>query len=383
MKKILFLLLVFSALMTLQAQNVVITGTTTIIPDGNDVNLYRCDGNLMTPIASDVVKDGKFCITTEISEPELKASLGCFAKELPISFRFLHLTPGAEVSVTADDISVGTWKVVSNVPKQKEEDLYGENSRPLWKEYYSYKIKNDDSRSPELRAKMDSLQNLIFLNDIELMKGLPHTELWFEHLVRLSRFCTNSPHYTYSPKLEELYASLAPAELESDAGKKATAYLFPPKVVEEGDTVPEDELFDLSGAVHRLSDLRGKWVLIDVWSAGCGPCIKAFPEISELSSRYKDVLEAVSLSFDEEEAWIRSSAAHNLSWHNWSDKKVDTGILQKFGVKGFPYFIVVDPQGIVRVKTFGYSTGKLNKIITPLIAPAASDTLNVQDAGGV
>ena len=287
------------------------------------------------------------------------------------------------MSVTADDISVGTWKVVSNVPKQKEEDLYGENSQPLWKEYYSYKIKNDDSRSTELRAKMDSLQNLIFLNDIELMKGLPHTDIWFEHLVRLSKFCTNSPHYSYSPKLEELYATLTPAELESDAGKKTTAYLFPPKVVEEGDTVPEDDLFDLSGTVHHLSDLRGKWVLIDVWSAGCGPCIKAFPEISELAARYKNDLEAVSLSLDEEGAWIRSSAAHNLSWHNWSDKKVDTGILQKFGVKGFPYFIVVDPQGIVRVKTFGYSTGKLNKIITPLIAPAASDTLNVQDAGGV
>ena len=383
MKKLLFLLLVFSALITLQAQNVVITGTTTIIPDGNDVNLYQRENGLLNLIASDVVKDGKFRITTEISEPEIGAALGCFAKELPISFRRLYLTPGAEVSVAIDDVSVQAWKVVSNVPKQKEEDLYGENSQPLWKEYYSYKIKNDDSRSTELRAKMDSLQNLIFLNDIELMKGLPHTDLWFEHLVRLSKFCTNSPHYSYSPKLEELYATLTPAELESDAGKKTTAYLFPPKVVEEGDTVPEDDLFDLSGTVHHLSDLRGKWVLIDVWSAGCGPCIKAFPEISELAARYKNDLEAVSLSLDEEGAWIRSSAAHNLSWHNWSDKKVDTGILQKFGVKGFPYFIVVDPQGIVRVKTFGYSTGKLNKIITPLIAPAASDTLNVQDAGGV
>ncbi len=213
---------------------------------------------------------------------------------------------------------------------------------------------------------MDSLQNLIHLNDIELMKGLPHTDIWFEHLVHLSKFCKKSS-YTYSPKLEELYATLTPAELESDAGKKATAYLFPPKLVEVGDTVPEDDLFDLSGAVHRLSDLRGKWVLIDVWYIYCSPCIRAFPEISELAARYKDVLEVVSLSFDEEDVWISGSAAHNLSWHNWSDKKVDTGILQKFGVNGCPYFIVVDPQGIVRVKTSGYSTGELNKIIPPLM----------------
>ncbi|MCM1094283.1 MAG: TlpA family protein disulfide reductase [Lachnospiraceae bacterium] len=366
MKKLLFLLLVFSALMTLQAQNVVITGTTTIIPDGNDVNLYQIENGLLNIIASDVVKDGKFCITTEIGEHEIVAALGSFAKELPISFRLLYLTPGAEVSVTADDISVGTWKVVSNVPKQQEEDLYGENSRPLWEEYYSYKIKNDDSRSPELRAKMDSLQNLICHNDIELMKGLPHTDIWFEHLVDLSRF-SKDPSYTYSPKLEELYATLTPAELESDAGKKTTAYLFPPKVVEVGDTVPEDDLFDLKGAVHHLSDLKGKWMLIDVWSAGCGPCLRSFPEISELLARYKDVLEVVSLSSDEEEVWIQSSALHNLSWSNWNDKKEDTGILQKFGVKSFPYFIMVDPQGVVRMKTFGYSTGKLNKIIPPLI----------------
>jgi len=367
MKKLLFLLHVFSALMTLQAQNVVITGTTTIIPDGNDVNLYRRENGLLTLIASDVVKDGKFCIATEISEPEIGAVLRCFAKELPISSRRLYLTPGAEVSVAIDDISVQAWKVVSNVPKQQEADLYGENSRSLWKEYYSYKIKNDDSRSPELEAKMDSLMNLIFHNDIELMKGLPHTELWFEHLVYLSKFCTNSPHYTYSPKLEELYATLTPAELESDAGKKTAAYLFPPKVVEVGDTVPEDDLFDLNGAVHHLSDLRGKWVLIDVWYIYCSPCIRAFPEISELLARYKDVLEVVSLSFDEEDVWVRGSAVHNLSWHNWSDKKVDRGILQKFGVNGCPYFIVVDPQGVVRMKTFGYFTGKLNKIIPPLV----------------
>lgn len=372
-------MLAFSALMTLQAQNVVITGTTTIIPDGNDVNLYQIENGLLNIIASDVVKDGKFCITTEISEPEIVAALGSFAKELPISSRRLYLTPGAEVSVAIDDISVQAWKVVSNVPKQKEEDLYGENSRPLWKEYYSYKIKNDDSRSPELKAKMDSLRNLIFHNDIELMKGLPHTDIWFEHLVHLSKFCTNSPHYTYSPKLEELYATLTPAELESDAGKKATAYLFPPKVVEVGDTVPDDDLFDLNGAVHHLSDLRGKWVLIDVWYIYCDPCIRAFPEISELLARYKDVLEVVSLSFDEEDVWVRGSAVHNLSWHNWSDKKVDRGILQKFGVNGCPYFIMVDPKGVVRMKTFGYSTGKLNKIILPLIAPPASDSLNVQD----
>ena len=382
MKKLLFLLLVFSALMTLQAQNVVITGTTTIIPDGNDVNLYRCDGTMMTLIASDVVKDGKFRITTEISEPELKASLGCFAKELPISFRFLYLTPGAEVSVAIDDISVQAWKVVSNVPKQKEEDLYGENSQPLWKEYYSYKIKNDDSRSPELRAKMDSLLNLIHFNEIELMKGLPHTDIWFEHLVSLSKFCKD-PNYSYSPKLKELYATLTPAELESDAGKKATAYLFPPKVVEVGDPVPEDDLFDLSGAVHHLSDLRGKWVLIDFWYGGCGSCRRIFPEISELSARYKDVFEVVSLTCDEEEAWIRSSALHNLSWSNWSDKKGGTGIIQKFGIRIYPYFIVIDPHGIIRVKTHKYDIGKIHEIITPLIAPAASDTLNVQDAGGV
>lgn len=375
-------MLAFSALMTLQAQNVVITGTTTIIPDGNDVNLYRCDGTSMTPIASDVVKDGKFCITTEISEPELKASLGCFAKELPISVRFLRLTPGAEVSVTADDISVGTWKVVSNVPKQQEEDLYGENSRSLWKEYYSYKIKNDDSRSPELRAKMDSLLNLIHLNEIELMKGLPHTDIWFEHLVDLSKF-SKDPSYTYSPELEELYATLTPAELESDAGKKATAYLFPLKVVEVGDTVPDDDLFDLNGAVHHLSDLRGKWVLIDVWYGGCGACRRIFPEISELSARYKDVLEVVSLTRDEEEVWIRSSALHNLSWSNWSDKKGDRGIIQKFGIKIYPHFIVIDPQGIIRVKTHKYSIGKVHEIILPLIAPPVSDSLNVQDVDAV
>ena len=48
------------------------------------------------------------------------------------------------------------------------------------------------------------------------------------------------------------------------------------------------ELKDISGKTHRLSDYRGKWVLVNFWATWCPPCLNELPELVSLHSAHKD-----------------------------------------------------------------------------------------------
>ena len=47
-------------------------------------------------------------------------------------------------------------------------------------------------------------------------------------------------------------------------------------------------LKDLQGTTHRLTDYRGKWVLINFWATWCTPCLSEIPELTSLHDAHKD-----------------------------------------------------------------------------------------------
>jgi thiol-disulfide isomerase/thioredoxin len=51
---------------------------------------------------------------------------------------------------------------------------------------------------------------------------------------------------------------------------------------------PDFALPDLQGAEHRLSDYRGKWILVNYWATWCPPCLKEIPELVEFQNRHRD-----------------------------------------------------------------------------------------------
>jgi thiol-disulfide isomerase/thioredoxin len=97
-------------------------------------------------------------------------------------------------------------------------------------------------------------------------------------------------------------------------------------------------------APRRLSELRGKVVLVNLWATWCPPCRKELPAIDKLQKTYADRgLVVVTLSDEERGRLLEFAAGHPLTTLN-----VYTQELGWLDVGGRPLTMVIDRQGIVR-----------------------------------
>jgi thiol-disulfide isomerase/thioredoxin len=113
-----------------------------------------------------------------------------------------------------------------------------------------------------------------------------------------------------------------------------------------GSQVPELVLKDLQGNVLELKSLRGKYVVLDFWGSWCTWCIKGFPKLKEYYAKYKDRLEIVGIDCnDTAEKWTAAVKKHNLPW---LQVRSEDGITEdRFRIKGYPYKVLISPEGIV------------------------------------
>ena len=113
-----------------------------------------------------------------------------------------------------------------------------------------------------------------------------------------------------------------------------------------GGQVPELGLKDLDGNVLELKSLRGKYVVLDFWGSWCTWCIKGFPKLKEYYAKYKDRLEIVGIDCnDTAEKWAAAVKKHKVPWLHVRSE--DSIIEQKFRVTGYPYKVLISPEGTV------------------------------------
>lgn len=115
---------------------------------------------------------------------------------------------------------------------------------------------------------------------------------------------------------------------------------------------PDFKLRDLQGNEVKLSDFRGKYVVVDFWGSWCIWCIKGFPALKEAYAKYKDKLVVLGVDCqDSEQAWRDAVAKYELPWINVYNPQ-DSKVLADYGVQGFPTKVIVNPEGkIVNITT--------------------------------
>src|SRR5262249_25029221 len=102
---------------------------------------------------------------------------------------------------------------------------------------------------------------------------------------------------------------------------------------------------DLDGKHHSLDTYRGKVVVLDFWYRGCGWCIRAMPQVQQLSEDFKkEPVVVLGMNTDAEEKDARFVAEKmNIAYPVLRAN----GLQEKYKVEGFPTLIIIDQQGIV------------------------------------
>jgi peroxiredoxin len=135
------------------------------------------------------------------------------------------------------------------------------------------------------------------------------------------------------------------------------------KNLKPGDAAPDFELENLEGSSVRLTDFRGKYLLLDFWATWCGPCRAETPHLKAVYDTYgkNPNFTMLGLSLDKTGEQPRSYAkAEGIAWQqgllgDWSKATLPA----RYGVEGIPAIFLVDPAGkIVATDLRGAGIGK-------------------------
>lgn len=140
-----------------------------------------------------------------------------------------------------------------------------------------------------------------------------------------------------------------------------------------GNPSPEFEYENYKGGKTKLSDLKGKYVYIDLWATWCGPCRAEIPFLQKIEEKYHGKnIEFVSISIDkakDNDKWKNFVADKNLGGVQlFADKDWKSEFVMSYGVTGIPRFILIDPKGnIVKADAPRSSSAELIKELDSLL----------------
>jgi len=118
-----------------------------------------------------------------------------------------------------------------------------------------------------------------------------------------------------------------------------------------GDAAPDFEVSLLRGEKARLSDLKGKYVLLQFWGSWCGPCRAENPALAGLYAQYHDRgFEMFSIGIEQSpEAWQRAIAADGMNWkyHAMEDQDFGGGQAKQYHITSIPTTFLINPDGVI------------------------------------
>ena len=139
------------------------------------------------------------------------------------------------------------------------------------------------------------------------------------------------------------------------------------EMLKVGAAAPDFEATDLDGKPVKVSDFRGKVVILDFWATWCGPCIASMPHTNEVAATYKDqgVIVLASCTSDTRtafESWVKKNQATYPEMkfsHDPLERKPDNASHKLYGVGGIPQQFIIGRDGKIAALCTGYLKGEV------------------------
>jgi RNA polymerase sigma-70 factor (ECF subfamily) len=164
------------------------------------------------------------------------------------------------------------------------------------------------------------------------------------------------------------------ASVEEHYLRRAKAELDEMEFRAVGKMAPEIEGVDLDGRPMKLSEHRGKVVLLSFWATTCFPCMKLIPHERELATRLDGkpfVLVGVNEDVDAD-ALKKAVHTHKITWRSFRNKRAkDAFITEDWKILGIPTLYLIDHTGIIRQRWIGAPPPEeLNRAVDLLVEAA-------------
>jgi thiol-disulfide isomerase/thioredoxin len=118
-----------------------------------------------------------------------------------------------------------------------------------------------------------------------------------------------------------------------------------------GTEVPDFTFVDFEGRSRKLSEFRGKYVLLDFWGTWCGPCIAQIPHLKEVYEKYHDrgfEILGMDREMDDKQTAEKVKkflADKGVTWAQATSESISDLVEKRFRIGVYPTTFLLDPQG--------------------------------------
>ena len=350
-KKTIITMMLALAAMAGQAQTktVTVTGYSPALKDGTLV--LAGTGTIGNVV--DTVQAGRFAFTLPVEELT-EGFLGFIGDGCPNFNLTLFLRPGVTVKLTGTDCFYPLWKIESPLPEQQTQSRITEHCRDVVTEL----MQMDLAHAPW--ADREVVEMNYMKQQMDILPSLPVDAATIRALWGISMTAKNTkdfPDIEQLKRLEKTIAARAPKGFEEKLAEIHN-YVYPPRLLQVGDEAVDAELLDMQGQKHHLFEAfaDGKYVLLDFWAIGCGPCMMSEPEMREVYEKMKDKLEIVAINQNKLSEWQKHEFSKRIVGKNWNNAMKD--ISSKYCDMGaIPYYVMISPDKRIIWKAVGYQPG--------------------------